>query len=188
MVAARSSNPRAVIARKAPFGSTRCPPIANGRRSECRPRLGRIADFSTAFAGMDRTILLWRGNGVTLHSPAWPDHSLIRPLEPFPFRGEDDVHCELVNGPAADLNLMVHRDRAEGVVYAGESKLVVPAAGWDDGIVLAAGGAVCVVLPDRSTLTVEAEHMIRVSRADGPLTVVPETTKSRFVCIAVRLQ
>jgi len=137
---------------------------------------------------MDRTILLWRGNGVTLHSPAWPDHSLIRPLEPFPFRCEDDVHCELVNGPAADLNLMVHRDRAEGVVYAGESKLVVPAAGWDDGIVLAAGGAVCVVLPDRSTLTVEAEHMIRVSRADGPLTVVPETTKSRFVCIAVRLQ
>ena len=67
------------------------------------------ADFS-AFAGIDRELVLLRGNGLRLRF----DDSVVD-LEPphgrCRFSGEEHVRGELVDGTTHDFNLMWRRDR-----------------------------------------------------------------------------
>lgn len=67
------------------------------------------ADFS-AFPGIDRELVLLRGQGMRLHFEAStvdlePPHGRCR------FAGEDSVRGELVDGPTHDFNLMWRRER-----------------------------------------------------------------------------
>jgi environmental stress-induced protein Ves len=69
------------------------------------------ADFS-AFPGIDRELVLLRGNGLRLHLEGAsvllePPHGRCR------FAGEQQVHGELVDGTTHDFNLMWRRDRLQ---------------------------------------------------------------------------
>jgi uncharacterized protein len=71
----------------------------------------------SAFAGIDRTILLLQGAGVLLKSPDFPDgQQLDQPLVPFSFPGEATPTCELLGGASSDLNVMVRRGRFQAEV------------------------------------------------------------------------
>jgi uncharacterized protein len=63
----------------------------------------------SAFAGVDRTIALLQGNGFALTVANQPTVAIMRPHEPFDFRGDEPTNCSLVDGPVQDLNLMVRR-------------------------------------------------------------------------------
>lgn len=67
--------------------------------------------------GVDRSLWLVAGRGVRLH---FPDRlvELTQPLQRCDFAGELDVHAELLDGPIADLNVMVARAavRAEAAI------------------------------------------------------------------------
>jgi len=69
--------------------------------------------FST-FAGIDRTIAVIEGAGVTLTVDG-VDHALA-PYQPLEFAGEAETSCRLVEGTTRDLNLMTARDRAHGSI------------------------------------------------------------------------
>ena len=71
----------------------------------------------SAFAGIDRTILLLDGDGVHLASPDHGiDHRLDQRWQPFAFAGEAPIDCTLLGGPSTDFNLMTRRDRVQGLV------------------------------------------------------------------------
>lgn len=88
------------------------PPGAGLADFEARVSIASIAadgPFS-AFAGVDRVILLLDGGGVQLTSPDGAlDHRLDQPLAPFAFEGEAAVEAPLLAGPSSDFNLMTRR-------------------------------------------------------------------------------
>lgn len=86
----------------------------------------------SAFPGYDRWIVVTDGEGMTLdHGGAAPSRSLRRG-EPYRFDGAWPTSARLLDGPVADLNLMLRRGAAGGdlvVVPGGAEREVVLGAG-----------------------------------------------------------
>lgn len=72
-------------------------------------------DFSL-FPHVDRHIMLLSGSSMVLHSGN--DAHTLLPYQPHRFTGETAIYATLPHGPTTDLNLMVRRDRAQGVLEA----------------------------------------------------------------------
>lgn len=71
----------------------------------------------SAFAGVDRQIMLLEGDGVHLHAPdGCVDHALDRPWRPFTFSGDVALHCTLLGGTSTDFNLMLRRGAWQGAI------------------------------------------------------------------------
>jgi uncharacterized protein len=69
------------------------------------------------FAGIDRTIVLLSGKGMSLaldEADEAREHRLDQPFAPFAFRGEANVMAVLVDGATQDFNLMIRRELADG--------------------------------------------------------------------------
>ena len=78
--------------------------------------IGQAGPFS-AFAGVDRVIMLLDGAGVRLRSrDGRIDHRLDRPHAPFAFPGDVTLECELLGGASTDFNLMTRRGRLRAEV------------------------------------------------------------------------
>ena len=143
-------------------------------------------EFS-AFPGIDRTILLWRGDGVTLRSPSWADHRLDDPRATFQFRGEEEVVCDLLGGATQDLNLMMRRGKVDATVeIISEPAYDVPAC--DDFLLLCSrGSAQFVESVGGQVVGIGAAQFLRASRvAEGQVAVVA-SSDGLLVGIAVRL-
>lgn len=78
-----------------------------------RPTIAATGPFSH-LAGLDRQFMTLSGRGVVLHcrgDGADFSRRIDAPLEPFAFRGDWDVHCQLIDGPVEVLNVMTRRGR-----------------------------------------------------------------------------
>lgn len=85
----------------------------------------RDAPFS-AFPGIDRCIVLLRGEGMLLRGAGGElVHRLDRRHEPYPFSGDLPLDATLLGGPSTDFNVMTRRGRchAEVTALAGETRL-----------------------------------------------------------------
>jgi hypothetical protein len=76
----------------------------------------RDAAFSS-FPGIDRELVLVRGNGLRLRFGDGRCVTLEPPHGRLRFRGEDGVHGELVDGPTHDFNLMWRRDAVRAELF-----------------------------------------------------------------------
>jgi environmental stress-induced protein Ves len=139
------------------------------------------------FPGIDRTILLWRGDGVNLRSPAWPDHRLVDPRAPLRFHGEEDAVCELLGGPTQDLNLMVRRGKVDATFeIIDTTRYVVPAC--DDFVLLCSrGSARLATLTREESLDIGADQYLRASRVGERQAFVLADSGASLVGIAVRI-
>jgi environmental stress-induced protein Ves len=98
----------------------------------------RDAPFS-AFAGIDRCIVLLRGAGMRLRSHDGAiDHALTTPLAPFRFAGEAALDASLADGPSSDINVMTRRgvfrsavncERGAAELRGGDVTLLLCSAG-----------------------------------------------------------
>ncbi|MDM0002406.1 HutD family protein [Variovorax sp. J22P240] len=71
----------------------------------------------SAFAGVDRVIMLLDGAGVRLRSQdGRVDHRLEVPHASFAFAGDVAVHCELLGGASTDFNVMSRQGRLKADV------------------------------------------------------------------------
>jgi environmental stress-induced protein Ves len=97
------------------------------------------------FPGIDRTLSVIDGAGITLALADKDGVSLDRRSEPFRFFGDIAVDSFLIAGPIDDLNVMTRRNRCNHQVsrhpVATHTKL-----GWqgDIGIIVAIGGSIDV--------------------------------------------
>jgi environmental stress-induced protein Ves len=66
----------------------------------------------SVFPGVDRTLMLLEGAGMALSVGGAPEVMLQERWQPFPFPGEADTRCRLLDGPVQDFNLMVDRASA----------------------------------------------------------------------------
>jgi len=90
-----------------------CRPVGADLASfDWRISIAQIASSGpfSAFAGIDRTIVLLQGEGVQLRAADGSiDHALNRPLAPFAFAGDVALDCRLLGGVSRDFNVMVRR-------------------------------------------------------------------------------
>lgn len=149
-------------------------------------QIDAAGEFS-AFPGIDRTILLWHGDGVKLRSPAWPDHRLEDPRAPFRFRGEEDVVCDMLGGPTQDLNLMVRRGKVEAMFeIVRESRYAVPAC--DDFFLLCSRGRAQMVESGCDQIVeIEAAQYLRASKVCEGKASVLANSEALLVGIAIRV-
>jgi len=70
------------------------------------------AAFS-AFPGIERELVLLRGQGLRLRFADGAVHTLLPPHDRMRFAGEAEIHGELVDGLTHDFNLMWRRDALE---------------------------------------------------------------------------
>lgn len=70
------------------------------------------AAFS-AFPGIDRELVLLRGNGLRLRFGDGRIDTLLPPYQRARFAGEAEVGGELIDGPTHDFNAMWRRDRLQ---------------------------------------------------------------------------
>ncbi|PIF25680.1 hypothetical protein CLU88_0503 [Acidovorax sp. 56] len=124
-------------------GSTRelvCwPPGAGTDAFGWRMSVARIAAAGpfSAFAGVDRQIMLLDGDGVTLHGEqAELCHTLQQRWQPWSFAGEQPLNSRLIGGPSTDFNLMLRRGQ-----WQGHMQML-----HDTGTVGATGAGLCMVL------------------------------------------
>ena len=89
--------------------------------------LQRDAPFS-AFAGIDRCIVVLEGDGMRLRDTQGALVQMLRPLEPWSFAGERALQAELPHGPCRDLNVMTRRDRWRAELRVLRSGAVVEPA------------------------------------------------------------
>ncbi|MGJ7509156.1 HutD/Ves family protein [Variovorax sp. GT1P44] len=100
--------------------------------------IDKAGPFS-AFAGVDRVIMLLDGAGVRLRSADGRiDHRLEVPHAPFTFSGDVALDCELLGGTSTDFNVMSRRGRLRADVRVlRENGDIAPA---DRGLVLCLRG------------------------------------------------
>lgn len=82
-----------------------------------------IADVSddlpfSVMPGIDRHIMVGTGAGMALTIDGGPEHRMDRGTPPLSFDGESITTCRLLDGPIADLNLMVRRAAGTGSLRA----------------------------------------------------------------------
>ena len=84
----------------------------------------------SAFAGVDRTLVLLAGAGVRLTGTTHMAELRV-PYEPYAFSGDDATACRLVDGPVRDFNLMLRRGCVRGrVVVVREASARIEPARW----------------------------------------------------------
>ncbi len=71
------------------------------------PETGPFSDFP----GIDRTIMMVEGAGMTLDFAGHGRAVVDQPFQPVAFKGDWPTHCTLHDGPIRDLNVMAARDR-----------------------------------------------------------------------------
>ena len=75
----------------------------------------------SAFAGVDRQIMLLGGDGVQLTSSGW-QHTLAERWQPFAFSGDEAVDCTMLGGISTDFNLMLRRGVWDGTLQVVRSE------------------------------------------------------------------
>ena len=112
--------------------------------------IAALGPFS-AFAGVDRQIMLLGGDGVHLTSSGW-QHTLAERWQPFAFSGDEAVDCTMLGGISTDFNLMLRRGVWDGTLQVVRSEPPPTGAG------------LCMVLQGRWQ-TVQAGQAARVLTA-----------------------
>ena len=99
----------------------------------------------SSLPGVDRHLLIVRGEGVLLSLHGAPEQRLDRDAPVLRFLGEQPVSSRLVNGPVLDLNLMVRRDTYHGALRrVSLSRGVSWTPAIDDRLVVVLEGSVMV--------------------------------------------
>lgn len=90
--------------------------------------IAQAGPFS-AFAGVERSIMLLEGDGVLLQEQEQGvQHRLDRPLVPFVFSGDAALDCTLLGGISTDFNLMLRRSRLRGALQVLRATQTLPSA------------------------------------------------------------
>ncbi|KVC98125.1 histidine utilization protein HutD [Burkholderia ubonensis] len=133
-----------------------------------------VADVAAAgpfshFEGVDRTLVLLSGAGMTLAAADGARHVLDAPLARADFAGETAIDATLHDGPTRDFNLMTRRATTRGSVAvwrAGTHRI----ARADTVLLFCANGTVQVAL-DGATCTLEELDTLRLDGLQRALDV-----------------
>lgn len=137
------------------------------------------APFS-AFPGVDRCIVLLRGEGMALRSDGAATAHDLRPLQPWSFPGERAVAALLLAGPCSDFNVMTRRGRWRADVRVLHDACAI------------ASGHVTFLMSVAGTWQAGAESLQPMQALlwrglESPMSVAPNTGDAAAALLHVRL-
>jgi environmental stress-induced protein Ves len=122
------------------------------------------------FAEYNRKMVLLRGAGIELRFADGTHKSLRKVGELVEFDGALAAHCELLNGPCVDLNLMV--SKSDGVAVRVErfvESLAVSASDNETTLVFAIDRGCTLEITRGETVTLEPWDLAVLARCSGRL-------------------
>ncbi|BBP98211.1 hypothetical protein BSFA1_33400 [Burkholderia sp. SFA1] len=142
------------------------PPGASLDAFAWRLSLADVAEDAafSAFAGVDRVLVLLDGAGMRLTQDDGRVHALDAPLAMARFPGETPIHATLIDGPTRDFNVMVRRDRARASLEIRRASCSVEVV-HDVTFVFCARGRIDIKLADGTRHTIETDDTLRLDRA-----------------------
>ena len=142
--------------------------------------------FST-FPGVDRNILVWKGNGLCLHSSNGVVSAITSETESYAFHGEDEIEATLIDGPTIDLNLMVRRGLCTATVNRYRSEAVVT-RNARQAFFLCATGSFRLHFPCDKDYLLRAGESLRVHHMNAGLKILPDTSDGSMVIVLIDWQ
>jgi hypothetical protein len=141
--------------------------------------------FST-FPGVDRNILVWKGNGLLLHPKGGEVVSLAPDAEAYGFRGEDEIEATLIDGPTIDFNVMVRRGRCTAVInrYRYETEI---SRGARQAFFLCATGSLRMTFPHGEERLLRAGESLPVSHLIEGVKLSPDATNASMIAVLIDL-
>lgn len=136
--------------------------------------------FST-FPGVDRSILVWKGNGLFLHSSKGV-LAITPDSEAHAFRGEDEIEATLVDGPTIDFNVMVRRGLCTATVNRYRSEAVV-SRGSRQAFFLCAAGSFRLHFPSDEEYLLHAGESLPVRHLIADVKALLETPAGSMVVV-----
>ena len=139
----------------------------------------RDAPFS-AFPGVDRCVVLLRGQGMVLQAEGAAGAHDLRPLQPWSFPGERAIAARLHAGPCSDFNVMTRRGRWRADVRALHDACAI------------ASGHVTFLLSVSGTWQIGHETLTPMQALlwrglESPMTVAPNADGNAATLLHVRL-
>ena len=117
----------------------------------------------SSFPGIDRTLVLLAGNGMTLTQEDGVTYPLPKALDIARFPGEAAISAQLSDGPTRDLNVMVRREHGSAEVRMLTAPADVNITGTtlllycaDGDVLVTIDGADAIRLPPGATLPIDA--------------------------------
>jgi uncharacterized protein len=140
----------------------------------------------SAFEGYDRTLVLVRGDGVTLDFGPRGQTTLRAPLESVDFDGSWPAHCTLLGDPSTDLNLIVSRARAEAQtqILRVTTPELIRTSGWEETLVCCISGSAQIENAASEVATLYAVDVARCSPGDGVVTCGPDGSDPVVLLVA----
>ncbi len=151
------------------------PPGASLDDFDWRVSMARVAcdgPFSE-FAGIDRTLAIVKGGGLTLAIGDAVPVMLDGNSEPIRFPGDTPTSARLLAGEIIDLNVMTRRGRFEHGLQRIRAPGRYDFEGYDVALAVACGGAVELSSPHEKIALAEGDAAILMSTDDGPFTIAP---------------
>jgi environmental stress-induced protein Ves len=149
--------------------------------------VARDGPFSE-FAGVDRTLVLLRGAGMSLTGGAATLDVRV-PFEPVTFAGDIACTCVLHDGPVQDFNLMLRRGQARGGVDVVRDRgVAVRPARFR--LCYAASGACECLLPGLAPMRLAERDTLFIDAGDEPpaaLHVNPSSSDAVALVAAIDL-
>ena len=121
------------------------------------------------FPGIDRTLLILEGSGVSLAVAGRPAVDLTPASDPLPFPGDVAATARLIAGPVGDLNVMTRRGRLSHEVT--RHRLVAPVDLAIDAqvvLLLCHAGFLRVETPAGAALLGPLDSLLAEDRPRGP--------------------
>lgn len=145
-------------------------------------RVEQSGPFSI-FPGVDRSLSLLDGEGITLKIQGWVPFGMMRRYEPLVFPADVPTEAMLMSGPITDLNVMTRRGFYESEVQLVEvrGKLALPSA--DEVSVLIAEGEGISIENGGSTVKLARCDALLLERGDA----VTLSAKRRTYAIGVTI-
>lgn len=140
-------------------------------------------EFSS-FPGVDRTILLWTGNGMLLKKMGAETFALTHAAGAYAFRGEDEIEATLIDGPTVDFNVMVRRGRCTASVtrYSYEAKVT---RGAQQAFFICARGGFRLLFPNEQRHLLREGESLPVSDMAEGVALSPDSPDALVVAVLI---
>ncbi len=173
------------------------------RELACRPTGASLDDFVwrvsiadvcqsgpfSIFPGIDRIITLLEGDGMHLQFAQGGTHALTGALEPYRFRGEENLGAHLVGSPSRDFNLMVRRDAARGEIevrrISGTISTNAHAYNRTTLLLFCACGSWRVVGADGPEQILRSGDSLLLEDQAGEVAIRPQHADSALLCLRI---
>jgi len=151
------------------------PEGASFENFDWRVSMARVASDGpfSVLPGVDRTLTVLEGNGVTLLPEERGAVTLTCDTAPFSFPADWPLEARLTEGPLLDLNVMTRRGRCRSFVSCAVTAAPIRCEAKGDTLLLLLRGGAATLYRDMDSSDLGDGDAVLLSRTDGRVSLRP---------------